>query len=69
MSGETQNVEKPRDRFDLEQEILECWRVTDDINLFVGSSASADELRALSIYYNRKFERLWETFEHLCSKM
>ncbi len=23
---------KPKDRFDLEQEIMNCWRVTDDID-------------------------------------
>ena len=31
------------DRFDLEQQILECWRVTDDIKLFA-EQAPSDEI-------------------------
>lgn len=64
MSGETQN-EKPRDRFDLEQDILECWKVTTDIKLFQDQGGDMDVLRA---YYDQKFERLWETFELLIEK-
>lgn len=51
------------DRFDLEQEILECWRVTDDIKLFVEQGA---DLKVLSDYYQQKFEKLWATFESMC---
>lgn len=52
-----------RDRFDLEQEILECWRVTSDIQLFAEQGA---DLNVLSAYYDQKFERLWATFESMC---
>lgn len=51
------------DRFDLEQEILECWRVTSDIKLFVEQGA---DLKILTAYYDQKFEKLWSTFEHMC---
>ena len=51
------------DRFDLEQEILECWRVTNDIKLFVEQGA---DLKVLSDYYDQKFEKLWATFESMC---
>lgn len=51
------------DRFDLEQEILECWRVTSDIKLFVEQGA---DLKVLSNYYDQKFEKLWATFESMC---
>ena len=65
MSGENQTGEKTRDRFDLEQDILECWKVTTDIKLFVEQGA---DLSVLSAYYDQKFERLWDTFEKLISK-
>lgn len=69
MSGEKQTsnseVNDPRDRFDMEQEILECWRVTSDIELFVAKGVDKEKMKVLSEYYNQKFERLWETFETL----
>ena len=39
-------------RFDLEQEIMECWRVVDDVG----------EDTVLGQYYTLKFEKLWDTF-------
>ena len=65
MSGENQTGEKARDRFDLEQDILECWKVTTDIKMFVEQGA---DLSVLSAYYDQKFERLWNTFEQLSAK-
>lgn len=61
MSGENQET-KTRDRFDLEQEILECWKVTTDITLF---KEQGGDFSVLSQYYDQKFERLWSTFEQL----
>lgn len=58
MSGENPT----RDRFDLEQEILECWKVTEDIKLFKEQDA---DITVLSQYYEQKFQRLWDTFEQL----
>ncbi len=54
-------VQQTRTRFDLEQEILECWRVVDDIQLF--ASQGHQDWNTLSAYYQHKFDRLWETFE------
>jgi hypothetical protein len=54
------------DRFDLEQQILECWKVTDDIKLFVEQNSTPEEFAALSIYYTKRFEQLWNTFETMC---
>lgn len=51
------------DRFDLEQEILECWRVTQDIKLFVEQGS---DMSVLSDYYEAKFNKLWNTFETMC---
>ena len=54
------------DRFHLEQQILECWKVTDDISLFVEQNPSEEKWQALRTYYDAKFEQLWETFETMC---
>ena len=62
---EVEMIEKTKDRFDLEQEILECWKVTDDIKHYVEESASSEEFSVLAQYYERKFNRLWETFERM----
>ena len=53
-------------RFDLEQQILECWKVTEDITMMAKQNASTDSLNALSTYYEHKFNELWETFEAMC---
>ena len=50
-------------RFDLEQEILDCWKITDDIKLFARKNATKKDFDALILYYNMKFDKLWETFE------
>ena len=53
-------------RFDLEQQILECWKVTEDITMMAKQNASTDSLNALSTYYEHKFNQLWGTFETMC---
>jgi len=55
-------------RFDLEQQILDCWRVTEDITLLAKQNASTDSLNALSTYYEHKFNQLWSTFETMCAE-
>ena len=56
---------KTRDRFDLEQEILECWKVVNDIQMYIAQDAQPQDFNVLAEYYERKFDRLWDTFEHL----
>ena len=59
------------DRFDLEQQILECWRVTDDINIlydrqeYMSKDEQMNYLLGLNSLYKHKFEILWSTFEQL----
>jgi hypothetical protein len=59
------------DRFDLEQHILETWRITDDIKDLANNfeSMSDDErsnyLIGLQAIYEVKFQKLWETFEKM----
>lgn len=59
------------DRFELEQAIMGCWNVTDDIDLIYAAVMNRDMseddianlLLGLKSLYQLKFERLFETFE------
>lgn len=66
--------ETNRDRFDLEQDIMNCWSVVDDIKglsrcMLDRRKMTEDEisnyLLGLETIYQVKFERLFETFEML----
>jgi len=66
--------EAKRNRFDLEQDIMTCWSVVDDIKELSRSKMdrrdmTEDEvnnyLLGLETIYQIKFERLFETFEML----
>lgn len=65
-------------RFDLEQDIMTCWNVTDDLNMlyeYIGndpflasmSSEHTDKLLNLTLglkeLYQLKFDKMWKTFE------
>lgn len=61
---------KDKNRFDLEQEILKCWNVTDDIKLVLNMmdrEHTEDDLTnaliGIMTIYNQRFEILFETFE------
>lgn len=56
------------DRFDLEQQILDCWKVTDDIKLLSGNEAKPEDFAALASVYEFKFNQLWNTFETMCAE-
>ena len=49
--------------FDLEQAIQECWCVTTDIKDMSAAGASAEDMAALTVVYNYRFEKLWAVFE------
>ena len=57
------------DRFDLEQNIMQCWNVCDDIQLLLdcwddlGEDNKQNFLIGLKQMYQMKFERTWSTFE------
>lgn len=57
------------DRFDLEQDIMQCWNVVDDIELVYKSTDWSDldsvqnSLLSLHTMYKMKFEKMWDTFE------
>jgi hypothetical protein len=58
------------DRFDLEQNIMQCWNVCDDIQLYLDMHENMDEdqrmnyLIGLKQMYQMKFERTFNQFEH-----
>ena len=64
------------DRFDLEQHILKCWNITEDINLLnynvLEKDMSKDEisnyLLGLKTIYECKFSELFDTFGELIEK-
>ena len=51
------------DRFDLEQQILDCWKITDEIPMLEAQGANAADMTSLACVYEFKFKRLWQTFE------
>lgn len=61
------------DRFDLEQNIMQCWNVCDDIQLYLDMHDSMNEdqrnnyLMGVMQMYQMKFERLFNTFEKCVS--
>ena len=64
--------------FDLEQQIMQCWGMVDDVDMlyyhfgdnprFAGLDATAEDemmnlLLGLKSLYDLKFQRMWDTFE------
>lgn len=64
------------DRFDLEQSILQCWNVTSDIDLLMENVLESDMtkdqianvLLGIKELYELKFQKCFNTFEHLLSE-
>ena len=59
------------DRFDLEQGILRCWGITEDIDLIVKRLNPANiedtrnHLEGLKVLCNLRFEALFDLFENM----
>ena len=56
------------DRFDLEQQILDCWKITDDIAMMESQGANTADMTSLACVYEYKFKRLWEIFEGMVNQ-
>ena len=59
------------DRFDLEQQILEAWKVTDDIRTVLehgGEEDMVENFKALARLSDIRFEKLWFIFESMCEQ-
>ena len=50
-------------RFEFEQEIMECWKITNDLQMYIDQGASIEDTKVLIDYYERKFQKVWDTFE------
>jgi hypothetical protein len=56
-------------QFDLEQQILDAWKIIDDLDLYYHKMDCLDQDQSMNIIlgltelYRLKFERLFETFE------
>jgi hypothetical protein len=53
------------DRFDLEQHILECWQMCDDLEVLIEQGATLSDISCLSPVYRYKFKQLFATFTTL----
>ena len=73
---ETEKNLEPKDRFDLEQEILSCWKINEEIKLLTEKVCETDITKDVIInvligieqLYEWKFNKLWDTFEELLEK-
>jgi hypothetical protein len=52
------------DRFDLEQSIMQCWNMVDDVKLLVRRGATAEDFDGVAQLYQHKFEELFAQFEN-----
>jgi hypothetical protein len=65
------------DRFDFEQQIMECWKITDEIRTAaegiaehdLTSDQTASILFGLKELYEMKFNKLWDCFEDVHMKL
>lgn len=59
------------DRFDLEQDIMNCWNIVEDMKTIYDRLDYTDQdqvmnsLLGLQTLYQMKFEKLWATFEQV----
>ena len=55
-----------KNRFDMEQEIMQAWQVLDDIRMLSAKEGTTKEdWDAVTRLYNIRFETLFETFEQM----
>ena len=64
-------------RFELEQDILNTWKITDDLEMLcenvmedehLDKDKVANALIGLQTIYGMRFERMWNTFEDMIHK-
>lgn len=59
-----EKIEAPNlyDRFDLEQQIIRCWEIVEDIKRI---PTDDEYTKSLAVYYEEKFDLLWKMFDDL----
>lgn len=61
-------------RFDLEQQIMQCWGIVDELDYVMEAAEEGDEdkifnlLIGLKELYSRKFDKMFDTFEQCIKK-
>lgn len=54
---------------DLEQEVLRCWEITQDLNLLAevvnDGSDHTDTVKGIKEVYELRFEKAWATYEEV----
>ncbi len=55
--------------FELEQHILEAWRVTDDIKLMANGGATPADFAGLATLYELKFQQIWAAYEQVVAEL
>lgn len=62
------------DRFDLEQQIMRCWSVTEDLDTIYKASEGMtkeqlqEAVKSLILLYNIKFDMMFSTFCNLVNR-
>jgi hypothetical protein len=67
---------KPFNRFDMEQQIMNCWNICEDLDTLMEGVLERDmsqdritnALLGMKELYQLKFETLWESFEAMTSE-
>lgn len=67
---------KPFNRFDMEQQIMNCWNVCEDLEVVnegvleggITQDRVSNMLIGIKEVYHLKFEKLWESFESMCNE-
>jgi hypothetical protein len=62
--GMVMSKDKKFDRFELEQGIMQCWNMIDDVKLLVKRGAPVEDFEGVSRLYQHKFEELFAQFEN-----
>ena len=53
-----------KNRFDFEQDIMQCWGIIDDLKMLIEQDAiNRTTAEALTVLYDARFQRVWATFE------
>lgn len=53
-----------KNRFDLEQDIMQCWGIIDDLKMLIEQNAiNRTTAEALTVLYDARFQHAWATFE------
>jgi hypothetical protein len=52
-------------RFDFEQEFMNCWSIIDDLKSTLGCSNQDQIVEAITVLYAHKFEKCFNTFEEM----